>query len=162
MSADQKMNSDNSSTSDYANFAFNPYAISTEDLTKAKNGDKSLVNGGYERDENPHYEDTNQVVEQAGLGRRKKENLVYEAAGKKIKPRREQRQNLPPLPPPEYNDTSKETKLNWKLPFLILSLMMLISLIGATLGLLAFFKDNKCSCKDSTSLSLPVTQGKNL
>lgn len=76
MSADQKMNSDNSSTSDYANFAFNPYAISTEDLTKAKNGDKSLVNGGYERDENPHYEDTNQVVEQAGLGRRKRESCL--------------------------------------------------------------------------------------
>ena len=85
---------------DYDNLAFNPYAISTGDLTiendNIKSDKGSMDNHGYSNqseavvENNPHYEDTLEVVKKAGLtgtGPRKKENIIYEETiiNKKIK-----------------------------------------------------------------------------
>ena len=182
MTSEKTSTSEDTNMSDYANLAFNPYAISTDDLTystfsagePAKNSEptkngKAMANGGFEPDRfvetNPHYEDTGEVVKKAGLsekvatGRRKKENIIYETAGNKKKPvmRPEppiRTSNIPPRPAEEWNGILENTRTRWKLPFLVLCLLVLICLIGTAFGVLAYFNDEKCSCGSS----LPETQ----
>ncbi len=173
MSSEKKPVEEDSNMTDYANLAFNPYAISTDDLTfntfgagePTKNG-KSMANGGFEPEHfvetNPHYEDTAEVAKKAGLsgtGRRKKENIIYEAAGNKKKPEKRpepptiRTSNVPPRPREDWSGISKNNT-RWKLPFFILCLLVLICLVGAAFGVLAYFNDEKCSCTSSTSNSL--------
>ncbi|XP_028398787.1 uncharacterized protein LOC114522319 [Dendronephthya gigantea] len=174
---EKKSVSEDSNMTDYANLAFNPYAISTDDLTEiskvsgggslTKNGGKPMVNGGFQPEpfveSNPHYEDTAEVAKKAGLtpstGRRKKENIVYEAAGYKKKapskkqPERASRiptSNLPARPIEDWRGISTNTAYGaWKLPFFILCLLVLIGMIGAAFGVLAYFDEKECSCSTS-------------
>ena len=162
MSNEKTSLSEDSNMTDYANLAFNPYATSTDDLTLStvgngepiKNG-KSMENGGFEPEhfveKNPHYEDTAEVIEKAGLGgtgRRKKENIVYEAAGIKKKPKPSEKRleppqfratNIPPRPAEDWRGISKDkNNTRWKLPFLILFMLLLVCFVGAALGVIAY------------------------
>jgi hypothetical protein len=182
MSSEMKSVSEDSNMTDYANLAFNPYATSTDDLSSStfgkgepvKNG-KSMENGGFEPEHfvevNPHYEDTAEVIEKAGLGgtgRRKKENIVYEAAGfkkktvkseKRPEPPQLRASNIPPRPPEDWSGLSKNTNnTRWKMPFMILCLLVLICLVGTAFGVLAYFKDEKCSCGTITTNHLNSEQ----
>lgn len=159
---------------DYDNLAFNPYAISTGDLTikddNIKSG-KSMDNHGYIQSEavvenNPHYEDTLEVVKKAGLtgtGRRKKANIIYEETiiNKKNKDKNKNRipkhraANLPPRPTEEWREPSKNNQ--WKMPFAILCVLVLLGLVGGALGVLAYIDKKDCSCDVSKD---PQTQGK--
>ena len=147
---------------DYDNLAFNPYAISTGDLTKERDNiksDKSMDNHGYLNqgeavvENNPHYEDTLEVVKKAGLtGPRKKQNIIYEETiiGKKNKDKpkipklRDRAANLPPRPTEEWQRPDKNNQ--WKMPFAILCILVLLGLVGGALGVLAYFKRKDCSC----------------
>ena len=169
---EKKSGSDDSNMTDYANLAFNPYAISTDDLTfstfggseSERNLGKPMENGGFQPEHfvevNPHYEDTSEVVKKAGLegtGRRKKENVVYEAAGYKKKPKSEKQSeppriralNIPPRPAEDWSGISKNDT-RWRLPFIILCILFVICLVGAALGVLAYFREEKCSCTNSS------------
>ena len=182
MTTEKKSVSEDSTMTDYANLAFNPYAISTDDLTFStfgsgeteKNPGKPMENGGFQPepfvDVNPHYEDTSEVVKKAGLegtGRRKKENIIYEGAGYKKKPKSEKRSepprirtsNIPPRPPEDWSGISKNGT-RWKLPFIILCILFVICLVGTALGVLAYFREEKCSCTNSSPQSLQQVQGR--
>lgn len=183
MTTEKNSVSVDSNMTDYANLAFNPYATSTDDLTfstfggsesEPKKDGKAMENGGFTPEPfveaNPHYEDTAEVVKKAGLngtGRRKKENIVYEAAGYNKKPKRDERPDLPsrasniPLTLNEdWRGISKndpESHTRWKLPFFILCVLVVICLVGSAFGVLAYFsEDEKCSC--STNNNTPQTQ----
>lgn len=160
--ADSMMSSDKMMT-DHYNLAFNPYAISTDDLTLDNDlkNDKSMENNGYLSEtfvgNNPHYEDTLEVAKKAGLtgtGPRKKENIVYEETiiDKKNKDRtpKLRASNLPPRPTEEWTGVPKNTHLQWKLPFVILCLLVLLCIAAGSLGVLAYFDDKKCSCEAPT------------
>ena len=178
MNTDEKKSfSEDSNMTDYANLAFNPYAISTDDLTfstfggagsPTKNGGKAMENGGFQPEafveNNPHYEDTAELAKKAGLtpstGRRKKENIVYEVAGYKKKapskkppePRgRIPTSNLPARPIEDWSGVSTNKAYSaWKLPFFILCLLVLFGLVGAAFGVLAYFDEKKCSCSTNS------------
>lgn len=184
MASEKTSVSEDSNITDYANLAYiNPYAISTDDLTfstfgggePTKNG-KPMDNGGFQPEPfvetNPHYEDTAEVIEKAGLGgtgRRKKENVVYEVAGYKKNPKSEKRpeppriraSNLPPRPAEDWSGIAKNTNnTRWKLPFLILCILVVICLVGTALGVLAYFNDEECSCNNNSPQTQQLTQGR--
>ena len=182
MTTEKKSVSEDSTMTDYANLAFNPYAISTDDLTFStfgngeteKNPGKPMENGGFQPEPfvevNPHYEDTSEVVKKAGLegtGSRKKENIIYEGAGYMKKPKSEKRSepprirtsNIPPRPPEDWRGISKNGT-RCKLPFIILCILFVICLVGTALGVLAYFREEKCSCTNSSPQSLQQVQGR--
>lgn len=152
---------DEKSVEDYANLAFNPYAISTDNLTTddITKRDRAMVNGGYEEElvveNNPQYEDTLEVAKKAGLtgtGRRKKENVVYEETffnrkRKHTPPPTLRASNLQPRPTEEWSGIQKSRNDQWKMPFVIHCVLILLCLVGSALGVFAYLDDKECSCE---------------